>query len=592
MLHHKLSLSAVGLALLSSASLAQSIPVPLNYNFNGIVHAGEQANPDDPNGFRSISDRGLDFTGGVPADPLLANYPIVSSPFVVDCVHLGNRDAVSGGAFRFQQLANGDDVGTQPTWLPVIDQTTPQTSVLPQSLPIAPTTRAKFLYQISNGGGSFDIKFSFVSGNSATFTASGGDWFGGSFAGTDRVDSGLPGANLSITERTIDLSPYLGEFVDSITFENPNTAGGVAILGCRFDYPPQSRQIIQIPLNYNFNGIVHAGEAARPDDPNGFRAISDRAINFQAGVPASPELDPYLIVDQANTLDIVHLGNRNTVDNGNWTFDLTVDNDNVGVQPAWLTNVDQQSTPQVTTLNPPIYLDAASAASFLFQVSNGGGAFDITFTFGTAGPLTVTATGPDWFGGSLPGCDSADAGNIGAQLNAAEATFSLGNYAGDTLTSIAFSNPANLNAGYAIIAANVGGCYQCGQPGGVVNIGGGNGITMTSTSNGNLGCPLDWQIIGGQPSTPGWFLVGFPTTTPIPFALVLPGLGCTGEIRLQDFVDVPLTLDATGSGMFEIGMPVNSALCGGTVVGQYGQIVLGLPCPILATDAIGIVIGD
>jgi hypothetical protein len=592
MLRTSLLVSCASLSLLAPSAFAQSIPVPLNNNFNGIVHGGEQANPDDPNGFRSISDRALDFTGGVPNDPLLAGYPIVSAPFVVDCVHLGNRDTVSGGLFRFQQLVNGDDVGTQPAWLPVVDQTTPQTTILPQSLPVAPTTRVKFLYQISNGGGAFDIRFSFVSGNSATITASGGDWFGGAFAGTDRVDSGLPGANLSITERTIDLSPYVGEFVDSITFENPNTAGGVAILGCKFDYPPQSRQIIQIPLNYNFNGIVHGGEAARPDDPNGFRAMSDRAINFQTGVPASPELDPYLIVDQPNTLDIVHLGNRNTVDNGNWAFDLTVDNDNVGVQPAWLTNGDQQSTPQVTAINPPIYLDAASAASFLFQVSNGGGAFDITFTFGTAGPLTVTANGPDWFGGSLPGCDSVDAGNVGAQLNAAEASFSLGNYAGDTLTSIAFSNPSNLNAGYAILAANVGGCYQCGQPGGVVNIGGGNGISMSSTSNGNLGCPLDWQISGGQPSTPGWFLVGFPTTTPIPLALVLPGFGCTGEIRLQDFVDVPLTLDATGSGIFEIAMPVNSALCGGTVVGQYGQIVLGLPCPILATDAIGIVIGD
>jgi hypothetical protein len=578
--------------LLSAAAHAQGIPVPLAYNFNGIVHAGEQGLPDDPNGFRSISDRGLDFTAGVPADPLLNGYQIVSTPFALDVVHLGNRDLVSNGAFAFQQIANGDDVGTLPAWLPNVDQRTPQITILPQALPITSTTRASFLYQISNGGGAFDIKFTFVSGNSATYTASGGDWFGGTFLGTDRVDSGLPGANLSITQKAIDLSAHQGEFVDSITFENPNTAGGVAILGCKFDYPAPSRQIIQVPLNYNFNGMVHAGEIGRPDAPNGFRAISDRAINFSGGVPANPDLDRYAIVDQANVLDIVHLGNRNTVDNGNWAFDLTVDNDNVGVQPAWLTNVDQQSTPQVTTLNPPIFLDSASAASFLFQVSNGGGSFDITFTFGTAAPLTVTASGPDWFGGNLPGCDSVDAANVGAQLNAAEATFGLSSYAGDTLTSIAFSNPSNLNAGYAILGANVGGCYQCGQPGGVVNLGGGNGITMTSPSNGNLGCPLEWQINGGQPSTAGFFLVGFPTTTPIPFALVLPGFGCTGEVRLQDFVDVPLTLDATGSGVFELGMPVNTALCGGTVVGQYGQIVLGLPCPIRATDAIGIVIGD
>ena len=66
---------------LSSAAFAQSIPVPLNYNFNGIVHANEAGNADDPNGFRSISDRALDFSNsrsagnpwsphpsGVPAD--------------------------------------------------------------------------------------------------------------------------------------------------------------------------------------------------------------------------------------------------------------------------------------------------------------------------------------------------------------------------------------------------------------------------------------------------------------------------------------------------------------------------------------------
>ena len=59
-------------ALTAPIAAQATIPVPLNYNFNGIVHAGEMGLPDDPNGFRSISDRALDFLSGVPADPLLA----------------------------------------------------------------------------------------------------------------------------------------------------------------------------------------------------------------------------------------------------------------------------------------------------------------------------------------------------------------------------------------------------------------------------------------------------------------------------------------------------------------------------------------
>ena len=71
--------------------------------------------------------------------------------------------------------------------------------------------------------------------------------------------------------------------------------------------------ITQVPLNYNFNGMVHANEAGQPDDPNGYRSISDRALNFSGGVPGDALLDKYIIVNQAQALDIVHLGNRNTV---------------------------------------------------------------------------------------------------------------------------------------------------------------------------------------------------------------------------------------------------------------------------------------
>ena len=67
-------LTSCALLALAAALPAQLVPVPLNYNFNGIVHAGEAGLPDSPTGYRSISDRGLDFSAGVPNDPLLVGY--------------------------------------------------------------------------------------------------------------------------------------------------------------------------------------------------------------------------------------------------------------------------------------------------------------------------------------------------------------------------------------------------------------------------------------------------------------------------------------------------------------------------------------
>ena len=63
----------------TTASAQTVTQIPLNYNFNGIVHAGEDLMPDAPDGYRSIADRGLNFSGGVPSDALTAPYSFVSS---------------------------------------------------------------------------------------------------------------------------------------------------------------------------------------------------------------------------------------------------------------------------------------------------------------------------------------------------------------------------------------------------------------------------------------------------------------------------------------------------------------------------------
>ena len=112
-------------------------------------------------------------------------------------------------------------------------------------------------------------------------------------------------------------------------------------------------------------------------------------------------------------LDIVHLGNRNTVSGGIWAFEPTVNANFIGTQPLWLINVDQ-SGPQTTLLGNPIRLDGSSSASLIFQISDGGGSFEVEFKFASGGSFTATLSAGDWFGGPFPGTDDFDNGNPGA----------------------------------------------------------------------------------------------------------------------------------------------------------------------------------
>ncbi|MEC8653310.1 MAG: hypothetical protein VXY92_12195, partial [Planctomycetota bacterium] len=226
-------LACCGFSAMNAA--AQSFPIPLAYNFNGMVHVGEGGLPDDPTGFRSISDRALDFRNGIPNDPLLADYQLVAAPGVLDIVHLGNRNQVDAGNWAFEPSPNGNNIGTQPTWLANADQSSPQTTVLPAPIAVVPGASLGFLYQISNGGGSFDVNLKFQSGQTLTDTLSGPDWYTGSFLGTGSVDIANPDQNLSLTEGRIDLDAFAGDALTEITFSNrSNTNGGVAIVACNF----------------------------------------------------------------------------------------------------------------------------------------------------------------------------------------------------------------------------------------------------------------------------------------------------------------------------------------------------------------------
>ena len=580
------------LALSASMSAQAIIPIPLNYNFNGIVHAGESGLPDDPNGYRSISDRGLDFTNGVPGDPLLANYAIVDQPGQLDIVHLGNRDTVTSGLWAFQATPDGDCIGIQPAWLTNVDQSTPQTTTLSSPLPVDANTSLGILFQISDGGGTMDVTVTMSSGGTCSATVGAGDWFGGSFPGTDCVDNGNgPAAGLSITEANIDLSACAGDSVAAVTFSNrSNGTAGYAILAATMKYTVPPRRVNQIPLNYNFNGIVHAGENGLPDDPNGYRSISDRGLDFTAGVPSDSTLDKYNIVSQPGQVDIVHLGNRNTVSSGLWIFDPVADGDCNGTQPAWLPNPDQTGA-QITLLSNPILLDSQSEASGIFQISNGGGNFDVLLTFASGASVVQTISGGDWFGGLYPGTDGTDCANLpAANLNITERSFDLSAAAGQILTSITFANPSNLDAGYAIIAMNVSGCLSCGNPGNVANLGGGNGPTISSTSNGNLGCDLEWTVSGATPNAPlGVIALGLGSSnTPLNF--VFPTC-TTGAITVPSPVANFVAVNASGQATLTLPMPPEPAFCGVQISGQYAEIALAA-CPVILSDGLAITIGN
>lgn len=224
--------------------------------------------------------------------------------------------------------------------------------------------------------------------------------------------------------------------------------------------------IINVDLDYNFNAIVHDDEPVdpqdNPDHPNGFRSISDRALNFRAGIPGNPVLDMYQLVDVGGQLDIVHLGNRNTVAGGSHQFDSSVDGDNIGIQPVWLAD-PQQGGRQTSPISPVIDILQKADVSVVFQISNGGGSFDVVVGFTDGTEQIFTATGPDWYApfggqpniGSFPGTNSVDRGLPGEELLLTESIFRVADADGKSINSIAFQNRSNFGSGVAVVAANI-----------------------------------------------------------------------------------------------------------------------------------------
>jgi len=242
-----------------------------------------------------------------------------------------------------------------------------------------------------------------------------------------------------------------------------------------------------VELTYNFNGMTHIGEEGQPDSPTGYRSISDRGLSIDnqadslgVGTIRGTTGVIYDIVRDAGELDVVHLGDRNTTDNGGHAFDIEANGDEIGIQPDWLPSTDQTGPQSSDVSAANIELTADSRIGVLYQISNNGGAFEMVLFFDDASFATVTLQGPDWFFDQVPaapqigvetqvqlgvfaGTQDVDFGNPGALLNVVEAIVSrqslmdagYPDFTGKHLSSITFQNRSNAVAGYAVLAASV-----------------------------------------------------------------------------------------------------------------------------------------
>lgn len=234
-----------------------------------------------------------------------------------------------------------------------------------------------------------------------------------------------------------------------------------------------------IPLTPNWNGIVHAGEASAPDDPDGYRAIADRgfiagdanSLGGPGGV-LTTNLS-YPLVNSAGVLDMIYIGGPRADGNGGTGFDTIVDTDNKGVAPIWDPSVGDSVVDAATSIITPIVIPDGFEMGVIFHSSSGGGTFDMTLGFSGGLEVTVQLSAPDWFanlngvasppapgvasqlrlpgplsaGDGFLGAAATDSGTLGSPLNIIEATVtsdslaSLGtSVVGEELISIRFDN--------------------------------------------------------------------------------------------------------------------------------------------------------
>ncbi|HYD01934.1 MAG TPA: hypothetical protein VEB22_11970, partial [Phycisphaerales bacterium] len=233
-------------------------PVALNYNFNGIVHGFVEQGPDNvnnPNGYRSIADRGIIMESGevdsIDATPLIdvdgMPFSLVTEAGELDIVHLGDRNLVANQA---RVYGSGGNNATQPAWQPDSDQTGPQTTDLSSAgYTLTANSRLGIIYHITDSGGTFDTTLNFTDSSSVTVNLRAPDWFNsqvvpapgansglvhqrqlGVYAATDGTDfATISTNNLNLVEAVTSVAElaadgfgnHAGKQISSLVFSNP-----------------------------------------------------------------------------------------------------------------------------------------------------------------------------------------------------------------------------------------------------------------------------------------------------------------------------------------------------------------------------------
>jgi hypothetical protein len=260
------------------------LPLPLTYNWNGMTTPNTEqgtTNRDDPNGYRSIADRGLLLSGSgtsINAGPVTGTdgmtYTLNTQDHALDIVHLGDRRTVANAARNWDSSGTTNN-GAQPSWLLNNDQTTPQASPLSSvTATLTSESRIGVLYQVSDSGGRFDCVLGFTDNSTVTVTMRAPDWFHsqtppapgagmivqrqlGVYDATDSTDVANTSVDsLNVVEGVISvprlildgLGNVAGKRLSSITFQNPvsnanyanstpATGSGFAILAATLSYP-------------------------------------------------------------------------------------------------------------------------------------------------------------------------------------------------------------------------------------------------------------------------------------------------------------------------------------------------------------------
>jgi hypothetical protein len=252
-----------------------------------------------------------------------------------------------------------------------------------------------------------------------------------------------------------------------------------------------------LPLGWNWNGLVHAGEAGSPDAATGYRSIADRGLrsgtaNSLGGASGTVDaLLSYTLVGGGGALDTVFIGGPRDAGNGVLGFDTAVDGDSVGIAPTWDPTLGTGELLSATTaVAPAVVITEDFALGLLFNASVGGGTFDVTLGFKSGLDVTATLGVPDWFadfdglapapgdgaafqgnltgplsgGDGFEGTEATDSANAGAPLNVIEGLITYGSLLdlgaailGEELTSITFSNASggNPNMTVGIYAASI-----------------------------------------------------------------------------------------------------------------------------------------